>query len=154
MKRSDSLSPAPLGEGRREREVGGSKKINEPSMFCVVYCFVWRFARARVSLNKRLFEPSWLSLGGPQSRTCGRQFDVHFGRALNCGRSPKRSRPRGQGPVFPANERGTRHSHLSEESDVFCPLIVWRPPKSPSPACWDSAVKRSDSLHPNGGVQW
>ena len=61
VKRSDSLSPAPLGEGRREREVGGSKKINEPSMFCVVYCFLSRFARARVSLNKRraLLAVSW-----------------------------------------------------------------------------------------------
>ena len=77
VKRSDSLSPAPLGESpfgedpavaeaagrlpRRKREVGGSKKINEPSMFCVVYCFLSRLARARVSLNKRraLLAVSW-----------------------------------------------------------------------------------------------
>ena len=75
-------------------------------MFCVVYCFLSRFARARFSLNKRR-----ALLAGPQSRTCGRQFGVNF------GRSPERLRSRGQGPVFPANERGTRHSHLPEESD-------------------------------------
>ena len=60
MKRSDALSPAPPGEA--EGEGGGwVKKNNEPSMFCVVYCFLSRFARARVSLNKRraLLAVSW-----------------------------------------------------------------------------------------------
>ena len=142
-----SVSPAPLGQAPFGEDPAvaeaagrlpmGAKKINEPSMFCV-------FSRAsleRVSLGTS-DEPSWLSLGGPQSRTCERQFGVNF------GRSPERSRSRGQGQVFPANERGTRHSHLPEESDVFRPLIGWRPPKSPSPACWDLAVKRSVSLSP------
>ena len=44
-------------------------KINEPSVFCVVYCFLSRFAKARVSLNKRraLMAVTWR----PAARTCG-----------------------------------------------------------------------------------
>ena len=49
VKRSDSLSPAPLGEGRREREVGGSKKSMSP--LCSVWCIVFsRASLERVSL--------------------------------------------------------------------------------------------------------
>ena len=88
MKRSFSLSPAPLGEspfgkdlalaeaaGRLPMGARASlvhvvvKKINEPSVFCVVYCFLSRFAKARVSLNKRraLMAVTWR----PAARTCG-----------------------------------------------------------------------------------
>ena len=42
VKRSDALSPAPPGEVRREREVGGSKKTMSP--LCSVWCIV--FSRA------------------------------------------------------------------------------------------------------------
>ena len=87
MKISDFLSPAPLGEspfgedsavaeaagrlpvGARaslvhvvvQRRFVCGVGVNEPSMFCVVYCFLSRFARARDSLNKRraLLAVSW-----------------------------------------------------------------------------------------------
>ena len=53
--------PSPAGRGAEGEGGGWVKQNNEPSMFCVVYCFISRFARARVSLNKRraLLAVSW-----------------------------------------------------------------------------------------------
>ena len=65
------------------------KKSNEPPVFCVVYCFLSRFARARVSLNKR--RALMAVSRRPAARTCGgvsRRFGVSVGE-ISAGRTLK-----------------------------------------------------------------
>jgi len=70
-----------------------------------MYCFLSRFAGARFSLNKQAECPIVFPLA-----TRGLYLRAHESAIISSGHS-------GLSSVFPANERGARHSHLHKESD-------------------------------------
>jgi len=101
VKRSGALSPAP--PGKSEGEGGGWVKNNSRDD-----CFLSRCAEARLPLNKRCIR-------SPLSGTplAARSLYPREGESAIVG-----SGQSGLSSVFPAIERGGRHSHLHEESGI------------------------------------